>query len=154
MPRKINGTVMLNGQKTLGECPQCKVSNIFPNIAGTYSVPDMYPNETARCLSDCGYVEFETGKGDREDPVHGGCRTGCQQTHRVSLPVLRDRADGVRGHFAIGQWIDGFYMHYWSVRNRRWASCSDYVSLTEARAQEVCEKIRLTYTVAKEPSHG
>ena len=137
---KIAGTGLINGHRTLGTCPQCSDSTILPNMGGCYSVPNMFPNETARCVS-CGYVEFESGEGVPEAPVHGGCRMGCRMKHRVSLPVLRDRADGVKGHFCVGRFVDGIYIQLWSIKSQRWSSTADYDPLTEAAAIKIRDEL-------------
>ena len=48
------GTGTINGKK-IESCPKCG-NGILP--AGTYKVPNMFPDETCRCLT-CGYVERE-----------------------------------------------------------------------------------------------
>lgn len=53
------------------------------------------------------------------------------------FPFLKDRADGVRGHYAIGRYNPGKdgngYWEYWNLVSHKWASCSDKVlSLNEA----------------------
>jgi hypothetical protein len=132
---KITGTGTINGHKQIGLCPQCQKSNILPNKSGLYSVGGMFPAETGRC-TECGYVEFETGEGNPNDPVHGGCRAGCRTKHRVSLPITRDRADGVKGHFCVGRYVDGFSMQYWSIKLEDWSSTADRV-LTENKADVI-----------------
>lgn len=140
---KITGTGTINGHRSPGLCPQCQKSNILPNKSGLYSVPRMFKTETGRC-TECGYVEFEIAKGKPTDQAHGGCRSGCRIPHRVSLPVIRDRADGVKGHFCIGRYIDGFYMQYWSVKHRQYLSTADYDPLTEEAAIKLRDEIIAT----------
>lgn len=78
---------------------------------------------------------FYTGKGSASDPVHGGCRMGCRTTHRVSLPQVHDRADGVKGHYCVGRCVDGMYTQFWSTKLGDWCSTADRVlSLDEAEA--------------------
>lgn len=49
------------------------------------------------------------------------------------VPYLVDRADGVKGHYAIGRWNPRGYREVWNLHSHRWAAYSDDVmSLEEA----------------------
>lgn len=49
------------------------------------------------------------------------------------MPYLVDRADGVKGHYAIGRWNPRGYREVWNLHSHRWAAYSDDVmSLEEA----------------------
>jgi hypothetical protein len=59
------------------------------------------------------------------------------------MPYLCDRADGVRGHYAICRWHPsptGGYREAWNLRSNRWASASDEV-LTLAEAEKLLAKL-------------
>jgi hypothetical protein len=47
------------------------------------------------------------------------------------VPYLSDRADGVRGHYAICRWNPHGYREAWNLRSHCWASCSDEVLTLE-----------------------
>lgn len=59
------------------------------------------------------------------------------------IPYLSDRADGVRGHYAICRWHPspaGGYREAWNLRRHCWASASDDV-LTLEQARELLRNI-------------
>lgn len=43
------------------------------------------------------------------------------------IPVLRNRADGVDGHYAIGRFNPSGYWEFWNLISNKWASASDKV---------------------------
>jgi hypothetical protein len=43
------------------------------------------------------------------------------------LPYLSDRADGVRGHYAIARWNPAGYREVWNLRRHHWGAFSDEV---------------------------
>lgn len=50
------------------------------------------------------------------------------------IPYLSDRADGVKGHYAIARWNPDGYREVWNLRGRGWGSFSDdALTLDEAR---------------------
>ena len=53
---------------------------------------------------------------------------------------LSDRADGVRGHYAIARWNPRGYREVWNLHSHRWSSASDGV-LTLAEATELLKNI-------------
>lgn len=57
-----------------------------------------------------------------------------QQAEPVAwAPYLSDRADGVKGHYAIARWNPRGYREVWNLRRHEWAAYSDDVlSLEEA----------------------
>lgn len=55
---------------------------------------------------------------------------------------LIDRADGCRGHYAIGRMHKSGYAEYWNLRTNCWASCSDDV-LTLDQAQTLIQSMAL-----------
>jgi hypothetical protein len=49
------------------------------------------------------------------------------------VPYLSDRADGVKGHYAIARWNPRGYREVWNLRRHEWGAYSDDVlSLEEA----------------------
>lgn len=58
------------------------------------------------------------------------------------LPVIRDRADAVSGHFAIGRFNPGGYWEYWNLHSHKWASCSEAV-LSESEMLDLLKRIEL-----------
>jgi hypothetical protein len=56
------------------------------------------------------------------------------------VPFLVDRADGVKGHYAIGRLTDRNTSEYWNLRQHRWASASDDV-LTLDQANELLKNL-------------
>ena len=69
-------------------------------------------------------------------------------------PYLVDRADGVRGHYAIGRWNPRGYREVWNLHTHRWAAYSDDVmSLEEADSllrQIVIPTVRTTPPASQE----
>jgi hypothetical protein len=72
------------------------------------------------------------------------------------VPYLSDRADGVKGHYAICRWNPGSrglgYREAWNLRSHSWASCSDEV-LTLEQAQKLLAGLTLPSGV-KEVGRG
>lgn len=87
--------------------------------------------------SDCPRCE---GKGGIADGVMVG-------EHEPWVPYLSDRADGVRGHYAICRWNPRGYREAWNLRSHSWASCSDEV-LTLEQAQKLLAGLTLPSGVA------
>lgn len=49
------------------------------------------------------------------------------------LPYLSDRADGVKGHYALARWNPAGYREVWNLRSHQWTAFSDDVlTLDEA----------------------
>ena len=63
-------------------------------------------------------------------------------TREPFLPYLSDRADGVKGHFAISRWNPAGYREVWNIPQQRWASASD-VPLTQSQATELLMNMTL-----------
>ena len=73
---------------------------------------------------------------------HGECFGGkciypapqpAQQEPVAWVPYLSDRADGVKGHYAIARWNPRGYREVWNLRRHEWGAYSDDVlSLEEA----------------------
>lgn len=60
-------------------------------------------------------------------------RPAAQTEREAWVPYLVDRADGVKGHYAIGRWNPRGYREVWNLHSHRWAAYSDDVmSLEEA----------------------
>lgn len=60
-------------------------------------------------------------------------RPAAQTEREAWAPYLVDRADGVKGHYAIGRWNPRGYREVWNLHTHRWAAYSDDVmSLEEA----------------------
>lgn len=59
---------------------------------------------------------------------------------RPWCPYLVDRADGCKGHFAIGRWNPAGYQEVWNLRRHAWAACSDDV-LTLEEATKMLQTI-------------
>ena len=58
-----------------------------------------------------------------------------QQEPVAWVPYLSDRADGVKGHYAIARWNPRGYREVWNLRSHQWSAYSDDVmSLEEADA--------------------
>ena len=56
-----------------------------------------------------------------------------QQEPVAWVPYLSDRADGVKGHYAIARWNPRGYREVWNLRRHEWGAYSDDVlSLEEA----------------------
>jgi len=55
-------------------------------------------------------------------------------------PYLVDRADGCKGHYAIGRWNPGGYQEVWNLRAHCWTAASDEV-LTLEEATKMLESI-------------
>lgn len=58
------------------------------------------------------------------------------------IPYLVDRADGVKGHYAIGRWNPAGYQEVWNLLTHNWASFSD-AALTLDHALEAIKGLRL-----------
>lgn len=68
------------------------------------------------------------------------------------VPHLCDRADGVRGHYAVGRMrLDG-YFEYWNARINKWAAFSDRVLLID-EARKVRDEL-IKERKYDEPKHG
>lgn len=59
------------------------------------------------------------------------------------IPVLKNRADGVDGHYAIGRFNPLGYWEFWSLISHKWASASDEV-LTLDEANNLLREITLS----------
>ena len=59
-----------------------------------------------------------------------------KQPRRNWIPYLSDRADGVRGHYAICRWNTGGYQEAWSLYREQWGSASEEV-LTLEQAEKL-----------------
>lgn len=59
------------------------------------------------------------------------------------IPVLRNRADGVDGHYAIGRFNPSGYWEFWNLISHKWASASDGV-LTFDEANNLLREITLS----------
>ena len=57
-------------------------------------------------------------------------------------PVLKNRADGVDGHYAIGRFNPSGYWEFWNLISHRWASASEEV-LTFDEANSLLRGITL-----------
>lgn len=67
------------------------------------------------------------------DAVIFAQRPAAQTEREAWVPYLVDRADGVKGHYAIGRWNPRGYREVWNLHSHRWAAYSDDVmSLEEA----------------------
>lgn len=64
------------------------------------------------------------------------------------IPYLVDRADGVKGHYAIGRWNPKGYQEVWNLRTHNWAAFSDEV-LTLDQSLELIKGLRLTTEASK-----
>lgn len=58
------------------------------------------------------------------------------------VPYLSDRADGVKGHYAIARHNPSGYREVWNLRSHRWAACSDDI-LTLDQALELMQKLSI-----------
>lgn len=64
------------------------------------------------------------------------------------LTYLSDRADGVRGHYAIARWNPKGYREVWNLRRHEWSSFSDEV-LTLEEANSLLEKMTVPTATAE-----
>lgn len=132
----ISGNATMKGQSvSLGRCPQCRTCDVVSRSLGGYRVPDMFPTEDGRCLS-CNYVILPLPEGYEQKYVAEHIRYG---HGTISTPFLVDRADGVKGHFSVGQLRDNSVIRFWSVKNQRWDGYADFVPLTKERAEEIVQ---------------
>lgn len=58
------------------------------------------------------------------------------------IPYLVDRADGVKGHYAIGRWNPAGYQEVWNLHTHEWGAFSDDV-LTLANTLELLKELRI-----------
>jgi hypothetical protein len=73
-------------------------------------------------------AEFAAEQTPEAEPVQ-------QDTREPWLLYLSDRADGVRGRYAIARWNPAGYREVWNLRSHKWAAFSDEVlTLDEAHA--------------------
>lgn len=84
---------------------------------------------------------------------HEVTRKGTQQPAEpvAWAPYLSDRADGVRGHYAIARWNPRGYREVWNLRLHRWASASDGVMRLE-EAASLLRQIEIPTRLATSPA--
>jgi hypothetical protein len=134
--------------KTTGHCENrkqkggCHLHNLhcgYPKCDERYEQPQATEDEPQATPIPCAvYVAGRTfGKGtpfcDVIDHVEAARKSLIDEKRVAWAPYLVDRADGVKGRYAIGRWNPRGYREVWNLHTRRWAAYSDDVmSLEEA----------------------
>lgn len=73
-------------------------------------------------------------------PTYTNVAQPVQPARQPWEPYLSDRADGVRGRYAIARWNPRGYREVWSLWSHRWASASEDV-LTLEKAESLLQAI-------------
>ena len=122
-------------------------------VGSLYTDPQPTPDVSAlvdllRDIGDvCRQLEMPSERAiaewaDRIDDALAACPKQ-QSTPTPWVPVLKNRADGVDGHFAIGRFNPLGYWEFWNLVSHNWASASDGV-LTLDEANNLLREITLT----------
>jgi len=87
--------------------------------------------EQERCVGCEACIDTACG---RDECPKGWPKALQQEQEPVAwVPYLSDRADGVKGHYAIARWNPRGYREVWNLRRHEWGAYSDDVlSLEEA----------------------
>lgn len=83
-------------------------------------------------------LDLELYSGDPS--VTTASPAAARELHIPWLPYLSDRADGVKGHYALARWNPAGYREVWNLRRHAWAAFSDDV-LTLDEALEMLRTI-------------
>lgn len=111
------------------------------NGTGIADLPDPWGGVRGTC-PDCLGGGYDGVTTHPEFGAAPGVMVDAPAEREPWVPYLSDRADGVRGHYAICRWNAAGYREAWNLRSHRWASFSEEV-LTLEEAQKLLAGLTL-----------
>jgi ribosomal protein L37AE/L43A len=136
----------------LKPCPFCGDSGPVIAQPGTARYSCIVECSNCGCRHESGDEGNRSGTSWNERATPQGAPASPAE-HQPWVPYLSDRADGVKGHYAIARWTPKGYREVWNLRSHQWASCSDDV-LTLEDANALLIELTLSASPAPQAETG